>query len=457
MSATNTVTRTIFGTTHEGGRAAPEKGPLAIPDKQQLMRLVSSCLLFENTYYESGSEIADNIRALCAVMEPQDIADIARVARTDLRLRHVPLFLAVQLAKRKAGRLAAETIDAVIQRADEMAEIVAIYFRENAREPLTKGHTKLPAAMKRGLARAFPRFNAYALAKWDQPKGIRLRDVLFLCHAKPKDEEQAALWKQLVDGTLPPADTWEVALSSGADKKASWERLLAEKKLGYMATLFNLRNMAEAGVDQKAVEARLLEGALYSKALPFRYLTAARQAPQFADALNAAMLLQKHGSLGGRTAMVIDVSGSMDAPVSAKSKTMRLDAAAALTIYFREVAESVRVFTFSDRLVEVMNVRGLPLADAISASQNHGGTRLAEALTALKPVIGEADRLIVVTDEQSHDGIVSAFAPRSYLINVGPYRPGLDTSQGWTRVNGWSDRIVDWISYEETGAIVGED
>lgn len=45
----------------------------------------------------------------------------------------------------------------------------------------------------------------------------------------------------------------------------------------------------------------------------------------------------------------------------------------------------------------------------------------------------------------------------SYIINVAPYAPGLDTSGGWTRVNGWSDRIVDWISYEETGRVVEDE
>ena len=72
---------------------------------------------------------------------------------------------------------------------------------------------------------------------------MKLRDVLFLCHAKPKDEAQDATWKQLIGGTLPTPDTWEVALSSGADKKATWERLIAEKKLGALALLRNLRKI----------------------------------------------------------------------------------------------------------------------------------------------------------------------------------------------------------------------
>jgi hypothetical protein len=37
-------------------------------------------------------------------------------------------------------------------------------------------------------------------------KEVNLRDVQFLCYAKPKDAEQAAVWKKLVENTLgPPA------------------------------------------------------------------------------------------------------------------------------------------------------------------------------------------------------------------------------------------------------------
>jgi len=53
-----------------------------------------------------------------------------------------------------------------------------------------------------------------------------LRDVLFLCHAKPKDAEQAAVWKYLVENTLGLPDTWEVALSAGKDKRENFRRCL---------------------------------------------------------------------------------------------------------------------------------------------------------------------------------------------------------------------------------------
>ena len=75
--------------------------------------------------------------------------------------------------------------------------------------------------------------------------------MLFLCHAKPKDEAQAALWKKLVENTLESPDTWEVALSAGKDKRENFERLLREGKLGGLAVLRNLRPMPASGVDPR--------------------------------------------------------------------------------------------------------------------------------------------------------------------------------------------------------------
>jgi 60 kDa SS-A/Ro ribonucleoprotein len=43
--------------------------------------------------------------------------------------------------------------------------------------------------------------NEYALAKYDRAGVVRLRDVLFLCHAKPNDADQAGLWRRLIEGT----------------------------------------------------------------------------------------------------------------------------------------------------------------------------------------------------------------------------------------------------------------
>ena len=77
------------------------------------------------------------------------------------------------------------------------------------------------------------------------------------------------MFTKLVDKTLATPDTWEVALSAGADKKETFERLIRENRLGGMALLKNLRNMVQAGVDQKLLRERLERGV--GIALPFNF------------------------------------------------------------------------------------------------------------------------------------------------------------------------------------------
>jgi hypothetical protein len=230
--------------------------------------------------------------------------------------------------------------------------------------------------------------------------------------------------------------------------------LLREDHLGIIALLMNLRNMTEAQVDPALVNEAIARKAPGSRALPFRFLTAAKHAPQFAQALSDGMCSAITGRLQGSTAVVVDVSGSMEGQLSGKSQMMQMDAAAALAVLFREVSASCRVFTFSQNLVEVPSLRGIGLVNGIAGSQQHSGTYLAGALTALRLHLPELDRLVVITDEQAADGIIAAWAPKAYLINVAPYAPGLDTVHGWSRVSGWSERVVDWIALEETGEIL---
>src|SRR3990167_5683953 len=272
---TNVNATTQSPQTHEGGTAVRQR-PL-----QELERAVSKCLLWENTFYETGSALAARMAQLCEQVKDTELAALAIKARTDLKLRHVPLWLVRQLTRLHKGPLVGDTLNAVIRRPDEMAEFLALYWKEK-KQPLS-------AQVKRGLRLAFARWSAYDLAKWNRDGVVKLRDVLFLCHAKPKDTEQDELWKKLIGGSLAPADTWEVALSHGDNKKDTWERLLREKRLGYMALLMNLRNMEQAHVDRALVEDALRAGAAHSMALPFRFVTAAHHAPSFVGALSDAM------------------------------------------------------------------------------------------------------------------------------------------------------------------------
>jgi len=414
--------------THEGAPA------VAITPELALRRSVLACMLWEDEFYEDGVAIAGRIRELVPKVAAEKVAALAVEARTAMKLRHAPLLLVREMARHATHRaLVAETLARVIQRADELAEFVAIYWAD--------GHAPLSGQVKKGLAAAFPKFDEYALAKYDRAGVVRLRDVLFLCHAKPLDAEQAAVWKRLVDGELATPDTWEVSLSAGGDKRTHWERLLAENKLGALALLRNLRNMKDAGVDEKLVVSAL--GAMKTdRILPFRFLAAARYAPQWEESLEAAMFrsVAEREKLAGHTVLLVDVSGSMVAPLSRRSEMLRTDAAYGLAVLLREVAEKVSIYTFSYGAVRVPARRGFALRDAMEASQPHGGTNLGAALDAVKE---KYDRILVITDEQSHDR-VPAPKGRGYVINVASARNGVGYG-AWSHIDGWSEAVIEYV------------
>lgn len=434
-------------TTHEGAPAA------ALTAEQALRRSVLSCLLWETEFYEDGQSIADRIAALSMEVVPQVLADLAVEARERFNLRHAPLMLLVGLV-RHGGPLVAPTIARVIQRADDMTEFLAIYWR-HGRRPLSK-------QMKLGLGRAFAKFDAYQLAKYDRDGPVKLRDVLFLIHAKPRDEAQAALWKQVADRTLASPDTWEVALSAGADKRDTFERLLAERKLGYLALLRNLRNMDQAGVDEAVVKAAILERRGAQRVLPFRYVAAARAAPRYEPWLDEALMetVLQGPVFPGRTVVLVDVSGSMDWKLSAKSDLTRMDAAATLASV---IPGDVRIFTFSDGVVEVPARRGMAGVEAIVRSQPHSGTALFDAVAHVNAKV-TYDRLVVITDEQATDASRFGYwirgkqstmpAPKGkgYVINVASARNGVGYGD-WVHIDGFSEAVLTYI--RESEGLVG--
>lgn len=418
----------------------------AFTPEQELRRTLMNAMLWEDQFYEDGVSIADRIGALVPSVEAETVAAMAIEAREQMKLRHAPLLIVREMARHETHKAhVAATLARIIQRPDELTEFLAIYWSD-ALGPMQQRKTRaVSAQVKKGLARALTKFDAYQLAKYDREGAVRLRDVLFLTHAKPQDEAQEKLWKQLVDGQLSAPDTWEVSLSAGADKKATFERLIAERKLGALALLRNLRGMLAAGVSKETI-GEALEAMRTDRVLPYRFIAAAQHAPELEPELERAMFraIEGHARLAGKTRLLIDVSGSMDAAMSAKSQMRRLDAAVGLAVLAREIGDDVEVFTFSDRVVKIAPRRGFALRDAIVASQPHNGTYLGRA-------IAEVDHkdacLIVFTDEQSHDR-VGAPKDVGYMVNVASYKHGVGHGD-WRRIDGFSEKILDWIIASE--------
>lgn len=426
--------------THEG---APARTPF---DAQtQLRRAVMSCLLWENEFYEDGVQIAARIHELAQQCTPDYLAALAIDLRSTAKLRHVPLQIVVELIDRVRTApplnpsLVSQTIDAVVQRPDEMGELISLFMKHAG------GRVPLPPQLKKGLARRFERFPRHALSKWNSDSAeYKIRDVMFLSHPRPASAHQAETFRMIADQKLPPANTWEVALSSGADKKETFTRLLTENQLGYLALLRNLRNMSGAGVDSmlinNAIRART-NGA--DRVLPFRFVAAARAAPEYAMALDEALVasIGELPRLKGKTIVLVDVSQSMTARLSGRSDLSREDAAAALASIIN--GDDIRVFAFSREVQEVSNLRGLAGIELIrNAPIIRSATLLGAACKQVMQLPHE--RLIVITDEQSSDPVPDPVMGQSYMINVASNKNGVGYRK-WTHIDGFSENVIRFI------------
>lgn len=446
MSKLNVARKPIF--THEGAKACH------INPEQQLRRSVMACMLWENEFYEDGELIADRIRYTIAKVTPEKVAKIAIDARNKMKIRHVPLLIAREMAHIQGyEKYVSEVLENIIQRPDELTEFLAIYWKER-KQPLS-------AQVKKGLAKAFTKFDAYQLAKYNRDGMIKLKDVLFLCHAKPKDTEQEKIWKQLINGTLPVPDTWEVNLSSGKGKKETWERLLKVNKLGSLALLRNLRNFERDSVDIDLVKKALIE-INTSKILPFRFITAAKYAPKLEPEIEIGLLkgLQQIPKLKGKTILIVDVSGSMyGQPVSGKSEIDRANVACSLAIIIREICEDPVIYatagndyTRVHQTQIVPSRKGFALSDAIynmCHPLGGGGIFLVQVMDYIFDKEKSADRIIVITDEQDCDlnknpESANAFGKNNYLINVASAKNGIGY-QKWLHIDGWSEKVIDYV------------
>lgn len=422
--------------THEGATASH------INPVQQIRRLVLANLLWEDQFYVDGKSNADILADCCRRVDPPIILSTALEARSVWNLRHVPLLLVVQAIRNGAkGSGVSRAITEIIQRPDEIAELLSIYWKDK-RQPLS-------AQLKKGIAGAFEKFSTHALNKYANiGEIVRMRDAMFLTHPNPKRSKGGEeTFKAIAEGEAgaKDANTWEYRLSKGEDKKTVFESMLLHEELGYFALLRNLRNMVDAGVNReliaKAIRARK-NGA--ERILPFRFISAVRAAPSLAGPLNEAMLESIKGSdrFDGTTAILVDVSGSMwYGNVSAKSDLMRADAAAALAVLFPGEA---RVFSFSNNLIEVPRFEGLPGIQYIHNSQPHDGTRLGLAVATLVTKYKGFDRIIVITDEQSQDKLGPTPINKKYMINVAAYEHGINYGD-WIHLTGFSESIFKFI------------
>ncbi len=351
--------------------------------QMELYTLVATAGLSDQ-FYEKAEDKLKRLRELIGKNEAMFVAKLAIYAREQMHLRSIPLVLAVELAKQQSGNnVVGKLAGRVVKRADEITELLAYYALANERTEVKKLN-KLSKQLQKGLAEAFNRFDEYQFAKYNRDAAVKLKDALFLVHPKAKDEAQQLLFDKIVKDELQVPYTWEVELSAAgqqkydtaelkqAAKKAKWEELVASNKMGYMATLRNLRNILEAEVSKEALDKVCgyisdEKAVANSKQLPFRFLGAYRELKELKngrvgkvlDALEQAVMHSAANIAGydedTKVVIAADVSGSMQQPVSAKSKILYFDIGLMLAMLLQSRCGNVVTGMFGDTW-KVINV-----------------------------------------------------------------------------------------------------
>jgi len=421
MSRFNSTTVGTRTTNFAGGRAYKEDAKLEIAS------ILLNSFVTDQYYRSADNTMRRLVELIETLPDKRFAAQAALFARTKYNLRSISHVAAGEVARLVKGeQWTKRFFAAVVQRPDDATEILSYYT--------TKYGKPIPNSLKKGLAAGLTKFDGYQLAKYrGEDKTLSLIDLVNITHPVPSAKNTEAL-KQLIEGTLKNTDTWEAKLTEAgksaesdedkADLKAeAWAELITNRKLGYMATLRNLRNLVEQVKDESVIKQALETLAdpnqvRRSRVLPFRFYTAYQQMSQVSGAnkvLKALSTALDHSvgnlpEMPGKTLVVIDHSGSMDSRMSGNSQATMFQTGALLgvslaksqdadLIYFGDTA---RYFTFNpaDSILSIMMALEEANRWGGATSVGHGTNFEAAFNTATKAY----DRIVIFSDMQGWMG-----------------------------------------------------
>lgn len=408
-------------------------------------------------YYRSADDGLARTIELLDQVEPVFAAKAAVYARNEFGMRSISHVVAAEIAHRVKGESWTKRfIDSVVRRPDDMTEIVAYYLTQHGRP--------LPNSVKKGLASAFTKFDRYQLAKYrGEGKAVSLVDLVNLVHPVPTGKNAEAL-RDLINGKLRSDSTWESKLSSagtaedkGAAKAEAWSGLLRERKIGYFALLRNLRNISEQAPELVPIAAELLvDEKLIRKSLvlPFRFLTALREVTEtaFVKALNRALdiSLVNVPEFPGKSLIVIDHSGSMQAPIANGVLERKLVGDVFAAALFKNGDADTMVFGTNAGYVKGLNPDDSTLTLArTTGSVDHGWGTDFHAIfrTANK----KYDRIVIFSDMQgwighSHPG--DAFSAYKRQTGANPFVYSFDLA-GYGSLQFPENRVFQIAGFSE--------
>lgn len=492
-------------TTNYEGALAFKLDPLT-----ELYLRAASTLVGEPKFYTdaktSDSDLLNSIHAV-AKIDSEFILQLAVYCREKLYLRSVPLMLIAEFANDPdcVGKVenARKYVERIIQRADELTELIAYQLARNKISPRDK--TKLPMLIRFGVKNAFPKFDKYQIGKYNKDDvAVKMRDAMFLTHPEPESEEQVDIYAKLASKTLESPETWEVMRSTGL---MTWHDVIRNvfyknnRVNNYMAILRNLRNCLQSP-DVTKEDVLLLcrmisdqNAVRYSKQLPFRFFSAYKELHKagdnsftavgnmyvndIMDAIETAVgySVDNFPKLSGTsTVIACDVSGSMECSISKNSSVERYDIGIVLGMIANRFCGHTITGMFGGywKVVTMARTNGI-LRNALEMHDREGevgySTNGYKVIEYLLENDIKVDRIMIFTDCQMWDSEgprYSLFGGRSdgasfaerfyqyqrrypdvklYCFDLSGYGNIMipEKTKNVCLIGGWSDRVFDFI------------
>lgn len=459
-------------------------------------------MLLTNTvsrvFYASERELGEKaleMHRFAADEDPEFMARALAYARNEGFMRFQPL-LGLAMLSLVAPRIFSGLFDQVIRTVADLAEFTL------ALEALERGQGG--RLVKKLAALRLLRLTEYEALKYGgEGRGFSLRDLLRVYHPKPLDAKTRALFRYIAEKVLSPEERnmlpsidafLKVRDHGGSEGLGSvlewiregrlpynivtgavgrmtsdlWEALLPDLPL--FALVRHLSTLQRNGVfDEEKNRSFVVERLSDAKAvraakiLPFRFASAwkkVRDVEWLRHALERALELAVDllPSIEGKTAILLDVSGSMSAVRDNMEDPLTAGAVLALSIMRKAGGKGI-FFLFDTEATLFETSPEEPILAAVARIDLGGGTDTGVALKSMLQKSFFVDNIVIVTDEQQNEGSPFFEVLRKYrekingnakafVVNVAPYGGAMipPEDENTFYVYGWSDHIVSFIA-----------
>lgn len=373
----------------------------------------------------------------------------------------------------------------IVYRLDDMLEIISYYYLRNPNKPL-------PNAIKRGFKNVLENADTYELAKYQAKNAeVSLVDVVNLVRPKP-NEKMVQVFKDLMTGNLKQFNTAEDKnTKAGQDiaekvkkgeitkeqavtelkeaKSDNWKQLINEGTLGYLALLRNLRNIVNTADDstyQNALnmltdEKRVRKSLVFPHQIDiaFEVLLSEGLSNQYRKvslltAINTAYELAIPNLTElfsfGRTAVVLDTSGSMTnavnmGRVSINSRAVDKGALIAATLS-KGIGADLYHFSNSCSKLDFNPIDSVNTIKNFIVNRSYGGGT--EFNSIFKVLQGKYDRVFVISDMQGSDTLLKGSSYQDYIQKNGqPYIYSINMCGYGTTMFKQNDKLINLFGY----------